>query len=338
MRIRGFGTYGSASVAIASSGSLDVIVQASSFCKTVDLLPDETVELKQLKNKLKIVGASSSIEVPIQSIEITPDIGKPGTKMQAQASDVMRCLNIANVIGSNVEMHFANGVRICTAEDKLHFSSSTSKNSAFAWCDCGPGELDVVVARGGIPALIRLISMMEGDITIEDRDSHVAFYSGVKSAILIKEASGKLPNRLDKIRHMWANANRWRVSRAGLSEFVRYAMAVSTPEASGVWLKPRGDGLLCKYTGVSDGTYAIDLSVEATCETFVPGEPCEGQDAYISCRQLAPAVMAMDDEQLLINAVDGHALILESHNAVIGLGQLAAPRKETSASKVAVCN
>lgn len=325
MRIRGFGTYGSASVAIECSGSLDVVVNAAWLCKTVDLLPDDQVELKELKNKLQIKGSSSKIDVPVYALDITPDTGTPGKKIQAKASDVMRCIDIANVIGNNAEMHFANGVRICTSENgKLNFSSSTSKNSAFSWCDCENGDIDVVVARGGIPALLKLLSMMD-ELTIEDRGSHVAFYSPGKAAILIKESMGKSPTRYDKVSSFWAGANKWRVSREGLNEFIRYAMAVSTPEASGVWLKPSGQGLLCQYTGLSDGTHALDLSVEATCETHVQGEACTGKDAYISCRLLAPAVAALSDEGFLINAMDGHALILESKDAVIGLGQLTPP-------------
>lgn len=335
MRIRGFGTYGSASVAIPCSNKLDVVVNAAWLCKTVDLLPDDEVELKELKNKLQIKGSSSKIDVPIYAMDISPETGTSGPKIKARASDVMRCIDIANVIGNNSEMHFANGVRICTSENhKLNFSSSTSKNSAFSWCDCEAGDIDVVVARGGIGALIKLLQMMD-ELTIEDRGSHVAFYSGDKAAILLKESMGKSPTRYDKVSSFWAGANKWRVSRDGLNEFIRYAMAVSTPEASGVWIKPINNGLLCQYTGLSDGTHALDLSVEATCETHVQGEACTGKDAYISCRLLAPALAALSDDGFLINAMDGHALILESKDAVIGLGQLNPP---TTAMKEQKCD
>lgn len=327
LRIRGYGTYGSASIALPCTGRLNSIVPAALLCKTVDLLVDDEIELAEKKNKLSVSGSISSTDVPIQAVSIEPSIGSPGQKITSVAKDVMRCIEVANVVGSNVEMKYANGVRICTSDGKLHFSSATSKNSAFAWCNHSSGDIDVVIARGGISALSKMLSLMD-DLTIEDRGSHVAFYSGTRAAILLKEQDGKKPNRYDKIKHMWDGAHKWRVSLSDLREFVRLAMANSTPEASGVWLKPTPSGLTCKYTGISDGTYSVDLSVEATCETHVSGGSCEGKDAYISCRQLSPAVTALEGDEFVINAVDGHALIFETPDAVIGLAQLNLPIKD----------
>lgn len=331
MRIRGYGTYGSASMSISCAGKLNVVVNAASFCKTVDLLPDDEVELKALTNKLRLKGSTSSIEVPIYAIALEPSIGKSGAKLCANAKDVAKCIEIASTVGSSVEMSYANGVRISTTEGKLHFSSMTSKSSAFSWCDYSGSDIDVVVARGGTAALLKMLSTMS-EVTIEDRDSHVGFYCGSSAAIMLKEVAGKLPLRYTTAKQHWARANRWNVSRGGVNEFVRYAMAVSTPEATGVWLRPTPSGLFCQYTGVSDGTHSVDLSVEATCETHVPGDACEGSDVYISCKMLAPAIAAIGDEEFVIKALDNQAIFLETQQAVIGLSQMAHP------NKAEVCN
>ncbi len=331
MRIRGYGTYGSASMSMPCDGKMNVVVNAASFCKTVDLLPDDEVELKVLTNKLRLKGSTSSIEVPIYAIALEPSVGKSGSKLTASAKDVMRCIDIANTVGSSVEMSYANGVRISTIDGQLHFSSFTAKNSAFSWCEYNGSDIDVVVARGGIPALLKMLGTMT-EVTIEDRDSHIGFYCGSSAAVMLKEVAGKLPLRHATAKHYWSKAHSWRVSRGGVNEFVRYAMAVSTPEASGVWLKPTPSGLFCQYTGVSDGTHAIDLSVEATCETHVQGDACDGDDVYVSCRMLAPAIAALGDEDFVIRALDGQAIFLETPKAVIGLAQMAHPSKVEACS------
>ena len=324
LRIRGFGTYGSASIMIPCEGSLDVMVTATSFCKTVDLMSGEDVSLKVKSNKLQIKCGPGEMNLPVQDLTLDPSTGNAGISVSAKASEVMRCIDVASTVCSSSEVNFANGVRIRASEGSLHFSASTSKNSAFAWCDYSGADIDVVIAGGCTSAVLKMLSMME-NVTIMDRGTHVAFYDDSRTAVVIKEMTGKAPNRFDLFKKALEGSHRWKVSRAGLQEFIKQVIAVSTPEASGVWLKPSQDGLLCEYTGTSDGTHAADLSVEATCKRHVPGEACTGMDAYASCKTLAPAINSLGEEEFAIHSVDQRALIFESRNAVIGLGQLVPP-------------
>jgi hypothetical protein len=89
-------------------------------------------------------------------------------------------------------------------------------------------------------------------------------------------------------------------------------------------MEPRGNGIFCRYTGLSDGMHTSDFNVDATCETFVNGVECHGDGTYVSSKRLAPAVTALGDEGFVIKEA-GRALVLESSHAVIGIATLARP-------------
>jgi hypothetical protein len=154
--------------------------------------------------------------------------------------------------------------------------------------------------------------------------SHVEFCGGTACASIPNEVVGKPPSTLYEMEHFWQGASKWTINRQELTEFIRLTLTFATVEASGVWMEPKGNGVFCKYTGLSDGLHTADFNVDATCETFVNGVECHGNSAYVSSKRLAPAVVALGDEGFVIKEA-GRALILESSNSVIGISTLMKP-------------
>lgn len=315
--------HGYASISFPCDVKIKLSVNAANFCKTVDTISGDMVEFKVGTNKLRISGDVSSIEVPYYDTWQATSLGVDGPGLEADANEIVRCIEVANIVSDNVELEWANGIRIHTEGNELHFVSATGKAQGAAWSDySGNCDMDVVVRRGAVGGLLKLLSG-GGRVRIEDRKTHVGLFCQSRAAIIPKEIDGKAPRKLSTLRPAFASADNWVVSRHGLMEFLRQTLVFATPTANRVWLRPDDCGLHCEFTGISDGSNSPDLGVDATCESRVAGEPCTGTPALVSARLLAPAVAALGDDGFVIRCVPDRAIFLESNRAVIGIAQTA---------------
>lgn len=307
----------------------ELIVSCATLHKTAGLLSGEEVSLKVLKNKVKLQGDGPAVEIPLFTQWSEPHIGDLQEGFSVEISDLDRCLAVAESVKSDTEMKYANGIRIVTdGSGTLHLSSSTSKNASFSWCPCvSDGPVDIVSSRGAISAVRSIMKFMP-DLTVIKSNGRVVFRcSNGPTAIINQESGGAPPVTLSVLKKTWENPHEWRVDREKLLEFLRHTLAIASPEASGIWMEPREDGLDCRYTGLSDGTNSVDLSVDATCEFHVPGEACEGMPAYLSSRVLAPAVMAVGNDGFMLKSADKRAILVECDSAVVAVAQMHPPSK-----------
>jgi hypothetical protein len=310
-------------------GDIDLIVNCATLHKTAGLLSGDDVTIKTLKNKVKLQGDGPAVEIPTFTQWSEPHVGDLEEGFSVDVGDFERCLAVPESVKSSTEMKFANGIRIATGDDQvLHFSSTTSTNAAFSWCPCAADcPVDLVASRGAIQAVRHLLKFMP-DLTVVKASGKIFLRcSNGPTALIHQETGGAPPVKLSVVRATWANPHIWRVDREKLLEFLRHTLAIASPEASGIWLTPKPNGLECRYTGVSDGTNALDFSVDATCEFHVPGDACDGLPAYLSSRMLAPAVMAASNEGFVLKSADKRAVIVECDNAVVAVGQMHPPAK-----------
>jgi DNA polymerase III sliding clamp (beta) subunit (PCNA family) len=310
---------------VDTDGDIEAIVDAAAFCRAIDsFFNEESVDMSIVRGKMVLSGSRSTVDMPTFTEWQRISIGKRlPESIEVDSKDLQRCINVANVVGSNAEVKYANGVRLFASGGRLELVSSTSVERAFTWCDCSHGDFDTVASRGGTIAISKVLAMSD-TVKITDMDSHIEFCGRSACATIPKESVGTAPATSSSMEKYWKSIPGWCVNRQELSEFIRLTLTFATPEASGVWMEPRGDGVFCRYTGLADGTHTSDFNVDATCETFVAGVDCTGDSVFVSSKRLAPAVAAMESEGFVIKNA-GRAIFLESSNSVIGIGAMNKP-------------
>jgi hypothetical protein len=332
MMIDAVGTHGRCSIPLAvDGGGSGFIANCATLSKTVNLVSGDDIEITVLSNKIRIRGDGPSVEIPRYEHWVSHETPAASNRFSMLGSEFVRCLSVAETVGSESEMRYANGVRVVFSNSTVNFVSAISKCGAFAWSlGEGDSDSDIVLSRGGIGAIKKFSEGIE-KLDIETSECRAVFRSECGAmASMSLEAVGAKPPMLSVIEKTWQSSHRWDIDRAGLLEFLRHTLVISSVDASGVWMVPKDDGVLCRYTGISDGTGSVDMSVDATCEYHVDGEKCEGEPVYVSCKLLAPALHAVGESDFKISSIDRRAVVVASDNSIVAVGQMAYPSKEAA--------
>lgn len=307
-------------------GDFSGIVNAAAMCKTVGLFGSEEIDITTYKNKVRVSDGDYKIDMPSVSKWSNPSPPEePTGSIVADGAEIARCLKSAVSIVRQNETRFVEGVRIHTDGGKLHFVSGTSAAQSFHWCNCDGSDIDVVVLKQAIPGICEAVADA-GTVEVFAYESKVGFDSEKAEVLAPQAGGGQIPRTYSEMKSHWSIGNFWEIERGVLEEFCRHVAVFATEEANGVWMAPNEDGLLLEYTGVSDGTFEIDFSVDAQCQRLVEGF-FEGDSVYLMNRLLLPAVQACTSETITICQKQNAVFVIDD-SAVTGIGLMAKPSKD----------
>lgn len=310
--------YGSCSVSIPSDNAIEATVNADTMSRTIGLLDSQDAILELDGNRLLVKGGRSSISLPCFENWTKPDVSRVVATAQVNPEEFARCLEAANSVRLNTEVMFADGIRIHTEDGQLHFSSGLSQAHSWSWCPYEGEDIDVLVTRQAVSPLIQLVRQNES-LVVTARESQLQVMGDSGFAIVPMEYTGKPPKSFKFSKPHITSGVKWSLPRQDLETFCRQAAVFVTDEASGVTLTPSEEGLVCRFSGVADGTHSLDFSVDANCHTVIPGR-YEGNPVLASNRLLLPAAMAIQEDEIDVYTTDRSlAIIGESGAVAMGL-------------------
>jgi hypothetical protein len=184
-------------------------------------------------------------------------------------------------------------------------------------------EFDVVISKQAIQSLHKFCALSdEVDICVDD--ARACFSTQGGSIAVSLETTGSKPPALAKVSAKWVE-NSWNVHRDQMVDFLRHTAAISTNEATGVWIEPKETGLYCRYVGMADGARHVELGAEARCEFHVEGDHCPGKPVFASSRLLSNAIAAAGEDDFRLGTLDGRAVLVHGRDCLIAVGQMAPP-------------
>lgn len=314
--------FGSCSTSVGANNAIEATVSADTLVRTVGLAEQEFIGLDLTGSYLRVQDGKSCVDLPVHDSFVKPEVTAATGVLTADPSDVVRCLEATNAIRLNTELKFADGVRIYTDGGRLCFASGISQAMGWAWCDYSGDEMDAVLLRQAVAPTIQALRTNDS-LIITAREKHIQF-QGEDSLVVAQVATeGVRAFRYSDMESKLKSGHKWVLNKDELLSFCKRASVFSTGEASGVWLRPSEEGLLCEYDGISDGTYAADLSVDAHCQSLIEGS-FAGEDVYLSNRLLYPAVGSICDDSISV-FTNERALVIIGESGAAGLGLMTKP-------------
>jgi hypothetical protein len=260
-------------------------------------------------------------EMPPPDLMVSPNVG-----VVVLSDDFRRCVKGLRCLVDGNETHYSQSQSISSKDGIIRFTSNTSRAWGCTWCPyvSDAEEIDAMIP---IISILAASDCLEGDqVSMDSYRGVVSMVSGNVSMVLPTEASGRRHRTYEQASQLWESAPRWHIDRSALREFLAQVSVFATPEATGMWMKPTPDGVLCQYTGRSDGTHAIDMSVNGYCEAMLPGT-CESESAiYVSSKWLSTVVDSAGDEGFLVRTTNSGIFVL-SEGFAMGVGLMEPPQE-----------
>lgn len=281
------------------------------------------ITLSTKGDRLWLNFENGSISLPDYDLPYPSSMGSPSQYIAIRDGDFTKCIGQVSPLLDRTEVSYAPGQRIYTEFGRLHFIASTRKTWGCASTECESGEIDFVCPTESLQAASSAVG--NEDVAIGVRDGKLVVAASRKTMVL-PQVSGKPPRTPSSIEPAWQGCRVWLVQRDDLLAFLNRCQIFVTEEASGIWLMPADGGLNCQYTGIADGTYGIDLSVEGGCSQFLPGQ-ADGDPIYINQKMLRTAVLKSEPVDFHIKVINGGAAVC-SDNYTMGVALMVPPAKK----------
>jgi hypothetical protein len=317
----------------STTGSIEVFIDeecGTNACVQHAILSGVIRSIKQDEVGLRVSGPVLDIYTPTGKLSI-PDYEMPAPEVDMAAdvgvcvasADLRNCSRKLRSLCDSSELRFSHSQRLYVDEGLLRVVCSNSRAWGCAWCESNGGEIDIMIPNNSIQAAVECmpgvavsLSLMPGGISV-----------------VSNEVAMMLPSELQGVQHRpyssaskaWEAAHEWNVDRQSMREFLGQVSVFATPEATGFWLIPTVDGLMCRYTGRADGTYSKDMSVNGYCESLVSGQ-CDGDPMYVSSVLMSQAIDAANDEGFSMRATRQGVFIL-SDSFAWGVGGMTPPQE-----------
>lgn len=316
-------TTGAIEVFIDEPCGVAACVQHAIMAGVVRTVKQEEIDLAVIGSNLDIYTASGKLSIPDYEYA-APDVDIAGEFSLFVASAALRhCSRSLRPLADSSELRYANSQRLYVDENVLRVVCSNSRAWGCTWCESSASDFDVMVPNNSIQAAVECLP---GEVvSLTTMPGGVSIVSDDVSMMLPLEMQGTPHRPYSSAAKAWEASQEWLVSRQALRDFLGQVGVFATVEATGFWMIPTVNGLLCRYTGRADGTHAADKSVNGYCESLIEGR-VEGEPVYVSSSQISSAVESSGEDGFVIRATPRGVFIL-SEGFSWGVGCLAPPQE-----------
>ncbi len=317
-------TTGSVEVFLEEDCGVDVCVQHSILSGLVKSLRQDEVEMSHASNTLNLHTPNGELNIPTHElppphIEICEE-----SQVYVVSKDVSQCSKRLRGLSDTSELRYSQSQRVYTDGDFLRVVCSNHRAWGCSWIEFEGDDMDVMVPNASMMAAMECLPGETSSLA--ETDSGLSVVSDNVTMFLPTEVNGATHRPYSNASKAWESANIWLVDREDILEFLSQVKVFSTPHSTGVWLQPTSDGLLCKYTGRSDGTHSPDLSVSGFCDYLAEGS-CDGDKMYISSVLLSTAIECASDKNFCMHATH-QGLFVTSDGFAWGIGAMEPPSED----------
>jgi hypothetical protein len=314
---------GGCSIFIECDDGVNAIVTHNTLSGIIRSLRSEECRMHSVDNNLEIYTDIGRVRVPDYDIQFPSVQLLEGDEFDVSSEELRRCSRQLRPLSDSQEVRYSRSQRITCGDGLLRLTSCNSRAWGSSWTLCDGGEMDKMVP---IQSMLAAVECLDGPFaTLITQPGGVGIVSGNSVMLLPLDNQGAPPRSFAAAESIWENGNEWLLSRGSIREFLAQVNVFSTVEATGMWMIPTEDGVLCRYTGRVDGTHSADMAVDGYCDAIIEGT-CSGPPVYVSSKALSGAVDAASDDGFRMKVTDSGMFVM-SDGFVYGLGLLSHPHE-----------
>lgn len=314
---------GAIEVFIECEDGVNAVVNHHIITGVIRSLRTEEFTMASAGNNLEIYTSLGRAKIPDYDIPFPAVRLMPGEGCDVLSEDFRRCSRQLRPLGDSQEVRYSRSQRITCQDSLMRLTSCNSRAWGSSWALCDGEHLDAMVP---ITSMLAAVECLNGPITtLVAQPGGMAVLSGNNVILLPTDNQGAPPRTYQAAEAVWSGGSTWKISRQDLRIFLAQVAVFATVEATGMWMCPAEDGLVCRYTGRVDGTHSLDMAVNGYCDALLKGE-CSGPVAYVSSKALSSAIDSAGDDGFSMKVTDSGMFVM-SDGFVMGLGLLHHPQE-----------